>query len=54
VRVLARSGLTSRLKAEGFARRGDNEYVNAAWDTARARIEIRAQLGVGELEVRGR
>lgn len=53
VRVIARSGLTSRLNLAGFTARGQNEYVNAAWETAAARLEIRARLGVGEFVVRG-
>jgi len=54
VRVFARSGMTSRLNLAGFTPHGDNEYVNAAWETAPAKVEIRASLGVGEFEVRGR
>lgn len=54
VRVFARSGMTSRLNLAGFTPHGDNEYVNAAWATAPAKVEIRASLGVGEFEVRGR
>lgn len=54
VRVIARGGLTSRLNLTGFASRGRDEYVNAAWETASAKLEIRARLGVGEVEVRGR
>lgn len=53
VRVMARGGMTSRLNLAGFTSRGQDEYVNAAWDTAPARLEVRARLGVGEFEVRG-
>lgn len=54
VRLLARRGLTSRLRLPGFTERADGEHVNEAWDGAAARIEIRASLGVGELEIRER
>jgi len=54
VRVRARSGVTSRLTLPGFTPRGEDEHVNAAWETAAARIDIRARLGVGGFEVRGR
>lgn len=54
VRVRARSGVTSRLALPGFTERGDDEHVNAAWEGAAVRIDIRARLGVGGFEVRGR
>lgn len=54
VRLFARGGLTSRLNLAGFTQRGGGEYVNGAWDAAEAKVEIRASVGVGELEVRGR
>jgi len=54
IRVFARRGVTSRLNLAGFTQRGENEYVNAAWETAPAKVEIRASLGVGEFEVRGK
>lgn len=54
VRVRARSGVASRLTLPGFTARGDDEHVNAAWEGAAVRIDIRARLGVGGFEVRGR
>jgi hypothetical protein len=54
VRVQGRGSMTGRLTLPGFAQRGGDEHVNAAWDTAPVRIDIRARLGVGGLEVLGR
>jgi len=54
VRVRARSGVTIRLTLPGFTQRGDDGYVNGAWDGATVRIDIRARLGVGGFEIRGR
>ena len=54
VRVRARSGVTSRLTLPGFTQRGDDEHVNSAWERAAIRIDIRARLGVGGFEIRGR
>ena len=54
VRLRVSRGATRRLIVPGFRQVSDDEYVNAAWETAAARLEIRAALGVGELEVRGR
>lgn len=47
-------GRTSRLSIEGFTRSGEDEYVNSAWASAAARLDVRASLGVGEFAVRGR
>lgn len=47
-------GRTSRLSIEGFTPSGEDEYVNSAWASAAARLDVRASLGVGEFAVRGR
>lgn len=54
VRVRGRGSVTGRLTLPGFTQRGDDEHVNASWETAPVRIDIQARLGVGGLEVRGR
>jgi len=54
VRVRGRGSVTGRLTLPGFTQRGDDEHVNAAWETAPVRIDIRARLGVGGLEIQGR
>lgn len=51
VRVFARRGATSGMSLSGFTQRGQDEYVNAAWETAPAKVDIRARLGVGQFEV---
>jgi hypothetical protein len=38
-------------KAEGFTQSGDNEAVNAAWDTAKVQIDVVIQRGVGSVKV---
>lgn len=54
VRVHARRGRTSHLNLQGFSQSSEDEYVNAAWPTATARLEVTASLGVGEFEIKGR
>lgn len=54
VRVRGRGSVTGRLTLPGFSQRGDDEHVNASWETAPVRIDIQARRGVGGLEVRGR
>lgn len=51
VRVRASKGLTKSLRLEGFKQVGDDEYVNDAWATATAKLDLRASLGVGEFVV---
>jgi len=53
VRIKARGGV-NRLRLAGFTQVGDGEYVNTAWETAPARLEISASLGVGDFVVSGR
>jgi hypothetical protein len=50
VRVRAGGGL-KHLRLQGFTQQGDEEYVNAVWGTAPARLDVRASLGVGEFVV---
>ncbi len=54
VRVRATRGLTRSLRLEGFRQVGDDEYVNRAWATAIAKLDVRASLGVGEFAVQVR
>lgn len=54
VRIRVRRSPTSRLNLHGFTQVDEDEFTNAAWESARARVEIRARLGVGEFAVRGR
>ncbi|HEY6102553.1 MAG TPA: hypothetical protein VI007_04920 [bacterium] len=54
VRVRGRGSVTGRLTLPWFTQRGDDEHVNASWETAPVRIDIQARLGVGGLEVLGR
>ncbi|HEV8340247.1 MAG TPA: hypothetical protein VGR25_11420 [bacterium] len=44
----------NRLRLVGFTQVSDDEYINAAWETASARLVISASLGVGEFVVSGR
>ena len=53
VRIKARGGV-SRLRLVGFKQVSDDEYVNDAWKSATARLEVSASLGVGEFVVSGR
>jgi hypothetical protein len=53
VRLKARGGV-NRLRLVGFTQVSDDEYINAAWETASARLVISASLGVGEFVVSGR
>lgn len=54
VRVRASRGVTQSLRLEGFRQLGGDEYVNDAWETARAKLDVRASLGVGEFAVQVR
>jgi hypothetical protein len=38
----------------GFKQVSDDEYVNDAWASATARLDVSASLGVGEFVVSGR
>jgi hypothetical protein len=53
VRIKARGGV-SRLRLVGFKQVSDDEYVNDAWASATARLDVSASLGVGEFVVSGR
>lgn len=53
VRIKARSGV-SRLRLVGFTQVSDDEYVNDAWQSAAARLDVTASLGVGAFVVSGR
>ena len=54
VRVRGRGGVTGRLSLPGFTQRGDDEHVNALWETAPVRLDIRVRVGVGGFEIQGR
>jgi len=54
VRVRGRGGVTGRLALPGFTQRGEDEHVNALWETAPVRLDIRVRVGVGGFEIRGR
>lgn len=50
VRIRARGGL-NRVRLTGFKQVGDDEFVNDAWASATARLEVSASLGVGDFVV---
>lgn len=54
VRVQGRAGASGRLTLPGFTQRSPDEHVNALWETAPVRLDIRVRVGVGGVEIRGR
>jgi hypothetical protein len=54
VRVRGRGGVTGRLTLPGFTQRGEDEHVNALWETAPVRLDIRVRVGVGGFTIQGR
>ena len=54
MRIRVARGATRQLSLPGFKQVGEDEYVNDAWGTGAAQLNVRASLGVGRFEVRGR
>jgi hypothetical protein len=54
VRVRGRAGVPGRLTLPGFTQRDGDEHLNALWDTAPVRLDIRVRVGVGGVEIQGR
>jgi hypothetical protein len=54
VRVRGRGGVPGRLTLPGFTQRDGDEHLNALWDTAPVRLDIRVRVGVGGVEIQGR